>query len=52
MIKGESVGSATITVTAWDPGGLTGSMDIKVLVPNRTPVAAGTLPAAKVLGKG
>ncbi len=33
MIKGESVGSATITVTASDPDGLTASMDIAVLVP-------------------
>ena len=38
VIRGESVGSATITVTAWDPGGLTGSMDIGVVVPNRNPV--------------
>ena len=52
VIRGESVGSATITVTAWDPGGLTGSMDIGVVVPNRAPVAAGTLPPAKALGSG
>ncbi len=52
VIRGESVGSATITVTAWDPGGLTGSTDIGVVVPNRAPVAAGTLPAAKALGSG
>ncbi|MDE2761248.1 MAG: hypothetical protein OXQ94_15475 [Gemmatimonadota bacterium] len=52
VIKGESVGSATITVTAWDPGGLTASTDIGVVVPNRTPVASGTLPPARVLGSG
>jgi len=32
-IKGESVGRATITVTASDPDGLTASMEIAVLVP-------------------
>lgn len=52
MIRGESVGSATIAVTAWDPGGLTVSTDIRVVVPNRAPVAAGILPRASVLGSG
>lgn len=37
-IKGESVGKATITVTASDPDGLTASMDIAVLVPKPTDV--------------
>ena len=52
VIRGESVGTATITATAWDPGGLTVSTDIGVVVPNRAPVAAGTLPPASVLGSG
>lgn len=51
-VRGESVGSATITVTASDPGGLMVSTEIAVVVPNRAPVESGALPPAKVLGTG
>ena len=49
-IRGVSVGSATITVTAWDPDGLTARMDIEVVVPNRGPIATDTLSAAVAMG--
>jgi len=46
-IRAVSVGGATITVTAHDPDGLTASTDIEVVVPNRAPVAAETLPPVR-----
>ncbi len=38
-------GSATISVTATDPGGLEATVSFRVLVPNRPPVARGVIPA-------
>ena len=38
-IKGESVGSTTITVTATDPDGETAMMDIAVVVPKKAVLA-------------
>ena len=45
IVAGESVGTATITVTATDPGGLTAtqSFDITFELPNQTPQAVGTI---------
>ena len=51
-IKGVFPGSATVTVTAWDPSGLMASLDIEVMVPNRAPVALGTLPSVKTVEEG
>ena len=38
-------GTATISVTATDPGGLKATVSFRVLVPNRPPVARGFIPA-------
>ena len=51
-LMAESPGSATITVTAEDPGGNTASVDISVVVPNQAPVALGTLPNVRMLVGG
>lgn len=37
-------GSATVTLTASDPGGLRGQQSFQVVVPNRPPRALGTIP--------
>lgn len=37
-------GSAAVTVTATDPGGLTATQSVDVTVPNRAPVAVGSIP--------
>ena len=42
-VSGVAVGSATITVTATDPGGLQASHTFEVTVPNRAPMAIGTI---------
>ena len=47
-----SQGRATLTVTAADPGGGTASMEIDVLVPNRSPSASGMLPPVRTLEAG
>ena len=39
-----ATGSATVTVTATDPGGLTASQSFGVTVPNREPQPAGAIP--------
>ena len=46
-IAGVSDGSATVTVTARDPGGLTATQNVSVTVerPNTAPTASGTIPA-------
>ena len=46
-IAGVSDGSATVTVTASDPGGLTATQNVSVTVerPNTAPMASGTIPA-------
>ena len=43
-----SVGSATVTVTAEDPGGLRAEQVFGVTVPNRAPVAVGTIAGREV----
>ena len=50
IVTGESVGTATITVTAADPGGLTAtqSFTITFLEPNQAPEAVGAIPAQSV----
>ena len=42
-VNGISPGSASVTVTATDPGGLKGQSSFQVLVPNRAPEARGTI---------
>ena len=44
-ISAIAVGTAIITVTATDPDGLSAQHNFEVTVPNRTPVAIGSLPA-------
>ena len=46
-IAGVSDGTATVTVTARDPGGLTATQDVSVTVerPNTAPTASGTIPS-------
>ena len=43
-VMGVAVGTATVTVTAQDPGGLLAEQEFAVTVPNRAPEAVGTLP--------
>ena len=40
----EAKGSATVTATATDPGGLSATQSFVVTVPNRSPAAAGSIP--------
>ena len=42
-VTGLAVGSATVTVTAVDPGGLSAEQSFEVTVPNRTPEAVGMI---------
>lgn len=42
-LRGIAAGQATVTVTATDPGGLTAEQSFLVRVPNRPPVAVGTI---------
>ena len=48
-IAGVSPGSATVTIVATDPGGLSGEMNVQVLVPNRPPVTRGSPGPAEVV---
>ncbi len=41
-------GTMAVTVTAADPGGLTAAQSFQVTVPNRAPLAEGTIPAQTV----
>ena len=41
-------GTVTVTVTATDPGGLTGTHSFQVKVPNRAPVAVGSIAARTI----
>jgi len=45
-------GEAEVTVTASDPEGLTASSSVKVVIPNRPPVAADTLADRRLPGPG
>ncbi|MDE0072555.1 MAG: Ig-like domain-containing protein [Gammaproteobacteria bacterium] len=47
-ITGVSGGTATITVTASDPGGLSAQQAFQATVPNRAPVAADSIPGQSV----
>ena len=47
-----SIGTATITVTAEDPGGLRAAQTFELTVPNRGPVAVGTLAALSLASGG
>ncbi|MDE2973749.1 MAG: hypothetical protein OXU64_03350 [Gemmatimonadota bacterium] len=51
-VKGLSPGEATVTVTAEDPGGQTASIDFKVIVPNRPPIARGEFDPVRMLVDG
>ena len=42
-------GSATITITAEDPGGNTASVDFEMRVPNQVPIVSGDWPKIKLL---
>ena len=42
-------GSASVTVTATDPDGLKGQQVFQVQVPNRPPLASGTIPAETII---
>lgn len=48
-IAAVSPGSATVTVVATDPGGLSGEMNVQVLVPNRPPITRGSPGPAEVV---
>ena len=47
-IAGLAKGTAPVTVTATDPGGLAATLDFSVTVPNRGPVAQGTMEARTI----
>ena len=47
-ITGAAVGTANITFTATDPGGLSAQQVVGVTVPSRAPVATGSIPAQTV----
>ncbi|MDE2882055.1 MAG: Ig-like domain-containing protein, partial [Acidobacteriota bacterium] len=47
-ITGVSGGTATVTVTASDPGGLSAQQAFEATVPNRAPVAADSIPGQPV----
>lgn len=51
-VKGLSPGESTVTITAEDPGGQTASIDFKVVVPNRSPIAKGALDPIRMLVGG
>ncbi len=44
-----SPGTAQVTVTGRDPGGLSGTVSFSVMVPNRAPLATGTIAAQTVV---
>ncbi|MXX36056.1 MAG: hypothetical protein F4107_13475 [Gemmatimonadetes bacterium] len=44
VVRGVSQGVASVTVTATDPGGLSGTQTFAVVVPNRGPEAVGEIP--------
>ena len=50
-VEAISMGSATITVVATDPDGLTAQQQFEVLVPNRPPIARGS-PGPATVAKG
>ena len=48
-IAGIAPGTTMLTVTATDPGGLSGQQMVAVTVPNRGPASVGTIPAQSVV---
>ena len=52
MISAQAVGTATVTVTASDPGGLTAEQSFDIEVEGAPPVAEGTVPDQKVEVEG
>ena len=48
-IAGVAPGTTTVTVTAADPGGMSGQQMFAVTVPNRGPASVGTIPAQSVV---
>ena len=51
LVTGVSPGNTTVTVTASDPGGLTAQQSFVVDVPNRAPVAVGTMPDQELFAR-
>ena len=49
LVKAQGPGTATITITAEDPGGNTASVDFELQVPNQAPFVAGEWPKIKLL---
>ena len=47
-IMAEAKGTATVTVTATDPGGLSATLSFQSTVPNRTPESLGSMPEQTV----
>ena len=47
-VTGVSAGTAMVTVTATDPGGLSAVQGLEVTVPNRAPVVTGSIPGQSV----
>ena len=47
-VTGVSAGTATVTVTARDPGGLEAKQSFQVTVPNRPPEPLGTIPTQSI----
>ncbi len=44
-VAGVSQGETAVTITATDPGGLSATLEIAVIVPNRAPTATAAIPA-------
>ena len=51
-VEGVAQGSATVTVTATDPGGLSATLSFRARVPNRAPVAGDPIPDMEVVAGG
>ena len=48
-VEGVAKGTATVTVTASDPGGLSAEQSFAVTVPNQAPVAVGSIPGLELV---
>ncbi len=47
-VRAVAPGNASVTITAIDPGGLQGQSSFQVMVPNRPPIAVGSIPSVEV----
>lgn len=47
-VRAVAPGNASVTITAIDPGGLQGQSSFQVIVPNRPPIAVGSIPSVEV----